>query len=100
MFRWVSCFQLPLVPAQTSGGAEKELRMAAEIFPSAETETEGPQVDVVGVPVSVVEERFARRGIALNALERRAKEMARQGAEAAKAEAPKADAKKPEATKA
>src|SRR5579862_1147801 len=44
LFRCVICFQSPLAPAQTSGGAAKELRTAPKIFPSADGETEGPQV--------------------------------------------------------
>src|SRR5215831_13835586 len=44
LFPRVTCFQLPVSPAQTSGAFSNELRTAAETRPSLEIETDGPQV--------------------------------------------------------
>src|SRR6516162_6500881 len=47
LFCSVTCFQLPFGPAHTSGGVVKELRTAADVRPSFEMETDGPQVPAV-----------------------------------------------------
>src|SRR5215813_2190649 len=44
LLRCVICFQLPALPAHSSGAFSNELRTAANTFPSFEIETDGPQV--------------------------------------------------------
>src|SRR4029077_998619 len=47
LLRCVICFQSPVGPAQTSGGAVKELRIRAEDFASAATERLAPRPSTV-----------------------------------------------------
>src|SRR5580765_1877739 len=44
LLRCVICFQLPALPVHTAGAFANELRTAANVLPSLESETEGPQV--------------------------------------------------------
>src|SRR5215469_8919426 len=43
LFTWVTWSQLPIAPAQISGGCDAEWRMTADIVPSALTEASNPQ---------------------------------------------------------
>src|SRR5580658_4204304 len=52
LLRCVICAQLAVGPAQTSGGALKELRITAEVFASRERERLTPQAPAVICPAS------------------------------------------------
>src|SRR5690349_21202963 len=51
-FKWVTCFQSPIDPAQISGGRSKESRMAADFFRSGVTESASAESSVQRVLVS------------------------------------------------